>query len=93
MCRAGTKKTARKRTFYAGARSPWRDAVKEQYLRLYQLHVARSLDDLKNPPGNNLELLRGDRKGQMSIRINQQWRLCFMWVADGVHHVEIVDYH
>ncbi len=56
---------------------------KDRALRkLRQLDAAIKLDDLKNPPAYNLELLRGDRKGQMSIRINQQWRLCFLWEND-----------
>jgi len=48
---------------------------------------------LKVSPGNSLEALKGDRKGQYSIRINNQWRVCFLWRADGAHRVEIVDYH
>jgi len=51
------------------------------------------LADLKVPPGNWLEALKGDRKGQHSIRINDQWRVCFRWHDDGAHDVEIVDYH
>ena len=51
------------------------------------------LEDLRVPPGNRLEALRGARKGQFSIRINQQWRVCFIWTADGPKDVEIVDYH
>jgi len=61
--------------------------------KLRQLDAAIKLEDLKNPPGNNLELLKGNRKGQMSIRINQQWRLCFLWENDGAYEVEIIDYH
>lgn len=61
--------------------------------KLLQLHAAAELDSLKVPHGNSLEALKGDRKGQHSIRINVQWRLCFVWQADGAHHVEIVDYH
>ena len=61
--------------------------------KLLYLHRARSLHDLMVPPGNRLEALRGDRKGQHSIRINDQWRICFYWRDDGVHDVEIVDYH
>ena len=68
--------------------------IQERALRkLRQLDASSTLEDLKNPPGNNLELLRGDRRGQMSIRINQQWRLCFIWKNDGAYDVEIVDYH
>lgn len=51
------------------------------------------LDALKVPPGNRLELLKGNRRGQHSIRINDQWRICFVWRDDGAHDVEIVDYH
>ena len=54
---------------------------------------ARKLEDLRNPPGNRLEALRGDRAGQHSIRVNVQWRICFRWVAEGAHDVELVDYH
>ena len=61
--------------------------------KLLYLHRARVLQDLKVPPGNRLEALRGDRKGQHSIRVNDQWRICFRWREDGVHDVEIVDYH
>ncbi len=61
--------------------------------KLRQLNAAIKLEDLKNPPGNNLELLKGNRKGQMSIRINQQWRLCFVWENDGAYEVKIIDYH
>jgi toxin HigB-1 len=51
------------------------------------------LEDLRSPPGNRLEALRGDRAGQHSIRINGQWRVAFVWREDGAHEVEIVDYH
>ena len=61
--------------------------------RLLYLHRARRLDDLRVPPGNRLELLRGKRKGQHSIRINDQWRICFRWRNGDAHNVEIVDYH
>ncbi len=61
--------------------------------KLQQLDSAATLDALRVPPGNRLEALKGDREGQHSIRINDQYRLCFVWAADGVHHVEIVDYH
>lgn len=57
------------------------------------LHAARNVQDLSAPPGNRLESLKGDRKGQRSIRVNDQWRICFVWKADGAHDVEIVDYH
>jgi toxin HigB-1 len=61
--------------------------------KLTQLHNARSLGDLRAPPGNRLEALGGDRKGQHSIRINDQWRLCFVWRDGDALDVEIVDYH
>ena len=60
--------------------------------KLLLLDAAGSLDDLRVPPGNRLEALSGNRAGQYSIRINQQWRICFRW-DEGAHGVEIVDYH
>ena len=61
--------------------------------KLSQLEAAQTLDFLKAPPGNRLEALKGDRKGQHSIRINDQWRICFVWTDVGPTDVEIVDYH
>jgi len=61
--------------------------------KLLMIHAATVLDSLKIPPGNRLEPLAGDRKGRYSIRINEQWRVCFRWTDDGAHDVEIVDYH
>lgn len=61
--------------------------------KLQQLDSAVTLDALKSPPGNRLEPLQGNRKGQHSIRINDQFRLCFVWAPDGIHDVKIVDYH
>jgi toxin HigB-1 len=61
--------------------------------KLLYLHRARVLEDLKAPPGNQLEALKGDRKGQYSIRINEQWRICFAWKDGDARDVEIVDYH
>jgi len=61
--------------------------------KLRQLEISARLDDLRIPPGNRLEALKGDRAGQYSIRINEQWRLCFRWSAAGAENVEIVDYH
>ena len=55
--------------------------------------AAAKLEDLRVPPGNRLEALKGDRKGQHSIRVNQQWRVCFRWTESGPADVEIVDYH
>jgi proteic killer suppression protein len=61
--------------------------------RLRQLEIVQRLEDLQVPPGNRPELLRGDRAGQHSIRINDQFRLCFLWSGSGPEDVEIVDYH
>ncbi|MGA3349436.1 MAG: type II toxin-antitoxin system RelE/ParE family toxin [Candidatus Sulfotelmatobacter sp.] len=61
--------------------------------KLRQLASATELRDLAAPPGHRLEALHGDRKGQHSIRINDQWRLCFIWREGNAHNVEIVDYH
>ena len=61
--------------------------------KLLQLHAAVNLLDLRIPPGNMLESLIGKRKEQHSIRINSQWRICFIWKDDGAYNVEIVDYH
>ncbi len=61
--------------------------------KLLQLHAATALATLNVPPGNQLKALKGDRKGQHGIRINDQWRVCFVWREDGAHNVEIVDYH
>jgi len=57
------------------------------------LNNARNVNDLRVPPANRLEALKGDRDGQMSIRINQQYRICFIWREDNAYDVEIVDYH
>ena len=61
--------------------------------KLRQLEIAGRLEDLRVPLGNNLERLKGDRAGQMSIRINDKWRVCFKWTAAGPEDVEIVNYH
>ncbi len=66
-------------------------AVALRKLRL--INQAKLLNDLRVPPGNRLEALRSDRAGQYSIRINDQWRICFVWKDGGANHVEIVDYH
>ena len=67
------------------------EAVARRKLR--QLQIAGRLEDLRVPPGNRLEALKGDRAGQYSIRVNQQFRVCFRWTASGARDVEIVDYH
>ncbi|MDR7146396.1 type II toxin-antitoxin system RelE/ParE family toxin [Rhizobium sp. BE258] len=61
--------------------------------KLRLLNSARAIEDLRIPPGNRLEALKGDRRGQYSIRINDQWRVCFRWQEGALHDVEIVDYH
>lgn len=61
--------------------------------KLVMIDAATQLEDLRVPPGNRLEKLRGDREGQHSIRINQQWRICFRWEGGDAYDVEIVDYH
>ena len=61
--------------------------------KLRQLEIANHIEDLRIPPGNRLEALKGDRSGQYSIRINDQWRICFYWSNSGADDVEIVDYH
>ena len=61
--------------------------------KLLLLDAAESLDDLRVPPGNRLEKLRGDREGQHSVRVNDQWRVCFRWEAGDAYEVEVTDYH
>jgi proteic killer suppression protein len=61
--------------------------------KLVLLHAATDINDLRIPPGNRLEVLKGDRKGQNSIRINDRWRLCFRWLNGNAFDVELVDYH
>ena len=61
--------------------------------KLRMLNNAKSLEDLRSPPGNRLEKLKGDREGQHSIRINDQWRICFLWRDNDAYDVEITDYH
>ncbi len=61
--------------------------------KLLYLHRAQRLDDLRVPPGNRLEALRGNRKGQHSIRVNSRWRICFRWSDGDAYEVEVVDYH
>ena len=61
--------------------------------KLELIHAAKDVDDLRIPPGNRLERLVGDRRGQYSIRVNVQWRICFAWRDGGAEDVELVDYH
>lgn len=69
------------------------DLVRRAQQLLVLLDAAKELNDLRSPPGNRLEKLSGDRQGQYSIRINSQWRICFVWTEAGPEHVEITDYH
>jgi toxin HigB-1 len=71
----------------------WISIERPALRKLEQLDWSAVLEDLRIPPGNRLEALKGKRKGQHSIRINDQWRVCFVWIADGPNNVEIVDYH
>jgi proteic killer suppression protein len=79
--------------FHSRAVPRFRNIERVARRKLLQLHAATLLDTLKVPPGNHLEALTRNRKGQHSIRINDQWRICFVWRVDGAHQVEIVDYH
>ena len=71
----------------------WVNIERAALRKLEQLQVSARLEDLRVPPGNRLEMLKGDRAGQYSIRINDQWRVCFAWRDDAADDVEIVDYH
>lgn len=87
----GDRRTER---FFAGQRVRTFDRFSDQAARrLAVLHSAESLEDLVRLRSNRFESLSGDRKGQCSIRINRQWRICFRWETDGAHDVKIVDYH
>ena len=79
---------------FHGRRVLWLVGIETVAMRkLAMLHRAATLTDLRVPPGNRLEALKGKRKGQHSIRINDQWRICFTWTEAGPQGVEIVDYH
>jgi len=69
------------------------DLVRRTRAMLTALDAAVNLEDLRFPPGNHLEVLRGDRAGQHSVRISNQWRICFVWTPNGPAEIEIVDYH
>lgn len=69
------------------------DIVRSSVRKLTMIDVAHDVEDLRSPPGNRLEALKGNRTGQHSIRINDQWRICFVWKDGGAEDVEIVDYH
>jgi toxin HigB-1 len=87
-------KDKRTEALYEGETVTEFQAIKSIALRkLDMLDAATRLADLRSPPGNRLEGLKGDRRGQHSIRINEQWRICFVWRSGGAELVEIVDYH
>lgn len=79
--------------FNSRAVARFRNIERAARRKLLQVHAATELRSLRIPPGNRLEALKGGRKGQHSIRVNDQWRICFTWKSDGAHNVEIVDYH
>ncbi|MBT3297031.1 MAG: plasmid maintenance system killer protein [Verrucomicrobia bacterium] len=90
---AGTEQIFNGRSTKASRRACPSTAWNIARRKLDLLDSAEALKDLRVPPGNRLEALAGDRKGQHSIRINQQYRVCFRWMADGPEDVEITDYH
>jgi proteic killer suppression protein len=79
--------------FHSRAVSRFRNIERVARRKLLQIHAATELASLRVPPGNQLEALKADRKGQHSIRINDQWRICFRWLDGHAYDVEIVDYH
>jgi len=79
--------------FESGRNRRWKNIQTVALRKLDYLDQAVSLNDLRSPPGNRLEALSRDREGQHSIRINDQYRICFVWEQDGAHDVEITDYH
>jgi toxin HigB-1 len=87
------KDAATKRLFGDEDVPRFRSIERQARRKLMLLHSAAALNDVRSPPGNRLEALKGDRAGQHSIRINDQWRICFRWREGGAEDVEIVDYH
>jgi proteic killer suppression protein len=79
--------------FLKGKSRRWANIASVAARKLDMIHGASSLNDLRVPPANRLEALLGNRKGQHSIRVNDQYRICFVWREDGFHQVEITDYH
>lgn len=79
--------------FRTGQSRRWQTIARVATRKLDMLDAAATLDDLRSPPGNRLEVLRGNRAGQHSVRVNDQWRICFVWTPIGPESVEIVDYH
>lgn len=87
-------KNADTRELYeTGSNRRWATIKAVAVRKLDQIEAATNLNDLRIPAGNRLEPLKGDRAGQQSIRINDQYRICFVWKKDGAHAVEITDYH
>ena len=87
------KDKATRELFETGKHRNWTAVASVTKRKLDQLHASLNLNDLRVPPGNHLEALIGERAGQHSIRINDQFRICFVWKDDGAHEVEVVDYH
>ena len=79
--------------FETGTSRRWNSIARVAVRKLVQIDSVTTLDELNSPPGNRLEALKGDRAGVHSIRISDQWRICFRWESDGVYDVEVVDYH
>tara|TARA_R100000900_G_scaffold112130_1_gene87504 strand:+ start:172 stop:483 length:312 start_codon:yes stop_codon:yes gene_type:complete len=79
--------------FYFAKSRRFKAVEKVAHRKLEMINAATDVTDLKSPPGNHLEALKGDRKGQYSIRINRQWRICFIWKNGKAHNVKIEDYH
>jgi proteic killer suppression protein len=79
--------------FETGTSRRWNSIARVAVRKLVQIDSVTTLDELNVSPGNRLEALKGDRAGLHSIRISDQWRICFRWESDGVYDVEIVDYH
>jgi toxin HigB-1 len=82
-----------RKLFETGKSARFGSILKVVTRKLTQLEAAATLEFLRSPPGNRLEALKGDREGQFSIRVNDQWRICFRWTAARTEDVEIVDYH
>ena len=79
--------------FETGVCRRWNLISRVAVRKLVQIDTVVALEELNVPPGNRLEALKGDRAGLHSIRVNDQWRICFRWESDGVYDVQIVDYH
>ncbi|HEX8712102.1 MAG TPA: type II toxin-antitoxin system RelE/ParE family toxin [Terracidiphilus sp.] len=89
----GFKDADAKELFESGSNKRGKSIERAARRKLDQIETAATLTDLRVPPGNRLEALKGDRAGQHSIRINDQYRICFIWRTDGAHEIEITDYH